>query len=352
MYSVLGKLLHDRYKVVQLLSAQGLCSTYIAQDTYLPHQPSCIVKHFHASSNDAESLLNLRQLFQREVEALAKLQCDCIPRLLAYFEDNQQFYLVQEYIIGNRLSAELLPGEKWDESRVVRMLQEVLRILAYIHSNGLIHRDITPNNIIRRQQDQCLVLVNFSTVKQTWTQVVTLQGKTSSSLISIPATIAIGTPGYLPPEQARGKPYPNSDIYALGIIGIQALTGVNPTQLLEDTHTGQIIWHAPGEISPLQQVLDKMVRYSYQERYQSATEVLQALQQRVAQTSRTQKQPLQQTNSTPLGTNKSGLIIAMLTGVTAAVAFIIGSYYYFWQPPSATPKQNYSITVPQRTSET
>lgn len=366
---MLGKLLQNRYRIVQLLRAEGLYQVYLAQDTYLPHQPSCVVKHF-STSNYPESELTQRQLFQREVEALEKLKCDDrIPRLLAYFEEEQQFYLVQEFIVGNPLNAELLPGEKWHESRVVQMLQEVLGILECIHSSGLIHRDITPNNIIRRQQDNALVLVNFGLVKQAWTQVVTFNGKTSSSLISIPATIAIGTPGYMPAEQARGKPHPNSDIYALGIIGIQALTGVNPTQLLESE--GQIIWQDQVAVSPqLQQVLDKMVRYYYKERYQTATETLEALQQIAnylhqpeSKISRTQSHPIpvpteqvqssltitSSKSSAPIWANKPALLIGILTGVTSVVVFIVSSYY-LWQPPTSTPKQNYSINIPQKIS--
>lgn len=277
---MLGKLLQGRYRIVQVLSAGGFCKTYLAEDTELTNHPTCVVKHLLRTSDEPESIQTLRQLFTREAEALNKLgNYNRVPQLLAHFEENLEFYLVQEFILGHTLSVELATGNRWNESAVVQLLQEVLSILEYVHSHGLIHRDIKPNNLIRRQQDNKLVLVDFGSVKQAWTQVVTAQGKTSTSYaVGIPATIAIGTPGYMPSEQARGRPRPASDIYGLGIIGIQALTGLNPTQLLEDSDTGEIMWEHHVKVSPaLANVLTKMVRYHFQERYESATEALQAL---------------------------------------------------------------------------
>jgi serine/threonine-protein kinase len=279
---MLGKLLQGRYQVVQVLSEGGSCQTYIAQDTQRLNHPTCFVKHLKPTSNLPSSVQSLRWLFAREAEALQKLgNHDQVPQLLARFEENQEFFLVQEFIKGHRLSAELLPDHCWSESEVVQLLQDVLGILEFVHSHGLIHRDLNPSNLIRRQQDGRLVLINFGSVKQAWTQVITAQGQTSTTVsISIPATIAIGTPGYMPVEQGRGRPRLNSDIYALGMIGIQALSGLNPTQLLEDSNTGEIIWQHQVQVSAgLAAVLNKMVRYHFKDRYQSATEALQALQQ-------------------------------------------------------------------------
>lgn len=283
---MLGKLLQGRYQIVQVLSAGGFSQTYLAKDTWSPNHLT-VVKHLLRTSDEPESLQTLRQVFSREVEALSKLgNYDQVPQLLADFEENQEFYLVQEFIIGHDLSTELESGKRWSESAVVQLLQEVLSILEYVHNHGLIHRDLKPSNLIRRQQDGKLVLVNFGSVKQVWTQVVTVHGKTNTSFaVGIPATTAIGTLGYMPTEQGRGRPRPNSDIYALGIIGIQALTGLNPTQLLEsdpsiaDSDTGEITWQHHVQVSaPLASVLTKMVRYHFQERYESATQALLALQ--------------------------------------------------------------------------
>ncbi|OUL34930.1 serine/threonine-protein kinase [Nostoc sp. 106C] len=271
---MLGSLLDGRYQVLQVLGGGGFGQTYIAQDTHRPGSPRCVVKHLKPFTQNPEFLSTARRLFTSEAETLEKLgNHDQIPRLLAYFEENQEFFLVQEFIQGYSLKAELLPGRRWTEEQVVQLLQQVLGILEFVHSHKVIHRDIKPDNIIRRQHDCKLVLIDFGAVKQIQTQLRTaISGH-------IETTIAIGTPGYMATEQGQGKPRPNSDIYSLGIIGIQALTGLHPRQLQEDPNTGEIFWQHEANISPcLASVLSKMVLYHFKERYQSATEVLEALQ--------------------------------------------------------------------------
>jgi serine/threonine-protein kinase len=278
---MLGKLLEKRYQVMQVLSAGGFCQTYLAQDTHTANRPICVVKHLKPANSSPNALQTLRWLFTGEAQALEKLGChNQIPRLLDHFEENQEFYLVQEFVQGHTLGAELQPGKPWSENQVFYLLQEVLQILEFIHSHGLIHRDIKPNNLLRRRHDRRLVLIDFGSVKQAWTQVVTLQGqKIDTFSIGLPATITIGTPGYMPTEQERGKPRPNSDIYALGMLAIQGLTGIHPTQLDSDPDTCEILWRDYCKISPeLAQIIDNMVRYSFTERYQSAAQVLAALE--------------------------------------------------------------------------
>jgi serine/threonine-protein kinase len=269
-----GQLLDRRYQIIRVLGAGSFGQTYIAQDTRIPGNPTCVVKHLKPASSGPKYLETARRLFQSEAETLAKLgNHDQIPRLLAYFEENQEFYLVQEFIEGHPLSAELQPGQRWAETQVIQLLQEVLNILVFVHAQGVIHRDIKPDNMMRRALDHKLVLIDFGAIKQVRTQLVTAQGQVS-------ATVAIGTPGYMPTEQGQGKPRPNSDIYALGMIGIQALTGLYPNQLQEDITTGEIIWRHQAQISPgLAEVLTKMTRYHFKDRYQSAAEALQAFQQ-------------------------------------------------------------------------
>ncbi|GAB4205384.1 MAG: hypothetical protein Fur006_61420 [Coleofasciculaceae cyanobacterium] len=270
-----GDLLDNRYRIVSTLATGGFGQTYIAEDTRLPGNAKCVVKHLTPPSSDPVSLENARRLFRTEAETLQRLgKHEQIPQLLAYFEENQEFYLVQELIEGQPLTNELQLGQRWSESEVCQMLQEILSILVFVHSKGVIHRDIKPDNIIRRL-DSKLVLVDFGTVKQIRTQIL------ASGQIN--ATIAVGTPGYMPTEQSRGNPRPNSDIYALGIIGIQAVTGLNPTQLQEDSQTGEILWRPWAQISErisqeLATIITTMVRYHFRDRYQSATEALQALE--------------------------------------------------------------------------
>lgn len=279
-----GKLLGGRYQVLQVLAQGGFGQTYIAKDMHRPGNPQCVVKHLQPTTANSRFLHNARRLFQTEAEILEKLgHHDQIPRLLAYFEENQEFYLVQEFIQGQTLTAQLQPGKRWSESQVYQLLQEILVILVFVHSHGAIHRDIKPDNIIRRS-DGKLVLVDFGSVKQAWTQVITAHEQTHSIFANhLSPTIAIGTPGYMPTEQGRGKPQPNSDIYALGMIAIQALTGINPTQLLEESDTGEIVWqHQANVSSAIAKVITKMVRYNFRNRYQTAKEALAAVELELA----------------------------------------------------------------------
>ncbi|MBD1890611.1 serine/threonine-protein kinase [Coleofasciculus sp. FACHB-SPT9] len=273
-HPMLGRLLDGRYQIIDSLGRGGFGQTYIAQDTRRPGNPTCVVKHLKPASSDSECLQIARRLFCSEAEILEKLGYhDQIPRLLAYFEENQEFYLVQEFIEGQLLSEELQPGHCWSESQVIQLLGEVLSILEFVHSYEVIHRDIKPDNLIRRNRDKKLVLIDFGTVKQVRTQLVVPPEQPN-------ITVAIGTTGYMPTEQGQGKPRPNSDIYALGIIGIQALTGLNPTQFQEDSGTGELLWQQQVQISSgLKAVLTKMVRYHFKDRHQSVAETLQALQQ-------------------------------------------------------------------------
>ncbi|MEH2071596.1 MAG: protein kinase [Nostoc sp.] len=272
---MIGKLLDHRYQIIRVLATGGFGQTYIAEDTRRPGNPICVVKHLKPGT-DPRVFDTAKRLFNNEAETLEKLGYhDQIPRLLAYFDENQEFYLVQEYIEGHTLAEELLAGKRWSESQVIQLLQEVLGILDFVHRQGVIHRDIKPDNIIRRALDNKLVLVDFGAVKQLRTQMVTVGGQPS-------ATVVIGTPGYMPTEQGQGKPRPNSDIYSLGIIAIQALTGLQATELQEDPETGEIIWrHIVTVNHRLAAVLSKMVRYHFKDRYQSATEALQACQEAI-----------------------------------------------------------------------
>ncbi|MDZ7959601.1 MAG: Ycf66 family protein [Aulosira sp. DedQUE10] len=284
---MLGKLLDGRYKVIQVLSAGGFGETYIVEDTRRPGNPRCVLKLLKPASSDPYYLQVARRLFNSEAEILEQLgNHDQIPRLLAYFEENQEFCLVQELIVGHPLSAEMQPHKYWTESQVIQMLQDVVGILEFVHSYGVIHRDIKPDNLIRRNSDGKLVLIDFGAVKQMQTQIAT-------SPSQIPPTVAIGTPGYMPAEQAQGKPRHNSDIYAVGMIAIQGLTGMLPTQLSENPDTGEVVWQNQTQVSPrLEDFVQKMVRYHYRDRYQSATEVLLDLRELVSASAPTQPLPL------------------------------------------------------------
>ncbi|WAL59983.1 serine/threonine-protein kinase [Thermocoleostomius sinensis] len=273
---MIGSTLSGRYKIVNVLGAGGMGRTYVAEDMLRPGHPKCVVKQLRPASTDPNVLEIARRLFATEAETLERLgNHDQIPRLLAYFEHDEEFYLVQEFIDGHPLSAELHQTRHWSETQVVQLLQEILAVLSFIHNQNVIHRDIKPDNIIRRSRDNRLVLIDFGAVKQVRMQQITQMGQAS-------VTVAIGTPGYMPTEQSTGKPRPSSDIYAVGMVGIQALTGVLPTFLQED-EDGEVIWRPLVQVSDgFAEVINKMVRHYFKHRYQTAAEALQALYQLTA----------------------------------------------------------------------
>jgi serine/threonine protein kinase len=291
---MIGQILDGRYQIVRNLGEGGFSKTFLAEDTRRPGHPICVVKHLQPASTDPNFLAVARRLFHSEAEALEKLgHYDQIPRLLAFFEQQQEFYLVQEFVPGSSLAQALIPGQPWPEAQVRILLQELLQTLAFIHQQGVIHRDIKPENIIRRQSDDKYILVDFGAVKQVSSQTL-LQND------QMAGTVIVGTPGYMAGEQAQGRPRPSSDIYALGIVAIQALTGIHPSKLQEDEY-GELMWQSQTNISAqLATVLTKMVRYYFKVRYQSAAEVLQALKgaqtavavHRTTQSSRPEQPPV------------------------------------------------------------
>jgi CHASE2 domain-containing sensor protein/predicted Ser/Thr protein kinase len=265
--------LNNRYQITKVIGAGGFGRTYLAQDTQRPSNPSCVVKKLMPARRDTKFLEVARRLFNTEAEILEVLgKHPQIPTLFAYFETNEEFYLVQEYIPGHTLHEELPPIEEIkNEAFVIEMLKGVLEVLAFIHEHRVIHRDIKPTNIIRSTIDNRFVLIDFGAVK--------LMQPPSSEQTEL-ATVAIGTRGYAPPEQLAGHPRLASDIYALGMMGIQALTGILPQELEPDPETGNVMWRETTNISAeLAAILDKMVSYHFSDRYQSATAVLRDLNQ-------------------------------------------------------------------------
>jgi serine/threonine protein kinase/Flp pilus assembly protein TadD len=270
---MIGQLLDNRYQITAILAAGGFGQTYKAADTRRPGSPTCVVKQLKPQRTDPAALDIARRLFWSEAETLEQLgRHPQIPQLLAYFEDQGQFYLVQELIDGHPLSVDLPPQTAaWPEARVIQLLQELLPLLSFVHSQEVIHRDIKPDNLIRRRSDGRLVLIDFGTVKQVRTQ-LTLNSHGSF-------TVAVGTPGYMPGEQAVGKPRYSSDLYAAGMVAIQALTGVMPDQLASDPNTGEVIWRDRIQVSPqFAAWLDQMIRDDFRQRYASADQALIALQ--------------------------------------------------------------------------
>jgi CHASE2 domain-containing sensor protein/tRNA A-37 threonylcarbamoyl transferase component Bud32 len=263
-----------RYEIIKIHSAGGFGETYIAEDQHRPDRPKCVVKKLSPARSNPRHLKLARRLFQREAETLEKLgnQHDQIPQLLAYFEEDTEFYLVQEFVDGNPLSTEISLGRQLPETQVVSILREILQILSFVHGQDVIHRDIKPSNLIRRKRDNRLVLIDFGAVKEIQNAG---DDETPSDL-----TIGIGTQGYMAPEQQAGHPQPNSDIYALGMMGVQMLMGVSPSQLTRNSETGEIDLEGKTHASQgLVDVISKMIAYHYKQRYRTAADVLQDLKQ-------------------------------------------------------------------------
>jgi eukaryotic-like serine/threonine-protein kinase len=276
-----GDILAERYKIIDRLGQGGFARTYTAQDLENLENPPCVIKEIaFPESNNSLVLEQGRRRFQREAKALRILGKDSrIPKLFDRFEENDHFYLVQEFIEGTPLSQELSQGQQWTEASVIAFLQEILEILIFVHQADVIHRDITPSNLIRRTNDRKIVLIDFGAVKE-------IRTLTSNSTGEILTSEPIGTTGYMPAEQYRARltPQPYNDIYTVGIVAIQALTGRHPRNLPHDSDTGEVIWDYSTfdrgmlQVSDgLKNILNQMVRYHFQERYQSATEVLEAL---------------------------------------------------------------------------
>lgn len=319
---MLGNTLVGRYQIISHLGGGGFGETFVACDTQLPGTPQCVVKKLKPQATDPVNLQTARRLFDTEAQVLYKLGThDRIPQLLAYFEENEEFYLVQEFIEGHDLSQEIIPGKPLSQEQVILLLQEILEILQFVHQQNVIHRDVNPCNILRHKQDGKLVLIDFGAVKQITTQVVTPGGKTKF-------TVAIGTPGYIPSEQAQGDPKFSSDIYALGIIGIQALTSLYPDQLEKDAETNEIIWQKNSTADEdFAKILDKMVRYDFRQRYPSATAALQALKNLNSSSTIAIHVPLLNKNVTKINKRPKNILVKLITGITLTGIGVAASIY-------------------------
>ncbi|MCX5965346.1 MAG: serine/threonine-protein kinase [Cyanobacteria bacterium] len=267
-----GKQLGGRYEITKILGSGGFGETYTARDIQLPGKPVCVVKHLRPRSDSVNHLALARRLFEREALTLQELgRHDRIPQLLAFFEEGQEFYLIQQFIPGMPLSQTITLGRQLPEATVITILLELLTILNFVHHHQVIHRDIKPSNIIQRSNDQRLVLIDFGAVKA----LERLPDPDEPSDL----TVGIGTQGYMAPEQQLGNPRPSSDLYGVGILAMQALTGLPVRQLLPDPDTNTIAWEAYATVSrPLAAIVNRLTAHNYKQRYQTATEALTALQ--------------------------------------------------------------------------
>jgi serine/threonine protein kinase len=276
-------ILDNRYFPIKLLGKGGFGAAFLARDRRTPGMRYCVVKQFQpAGSLTPDQLQTAQTLFEREAEVLEDLgiRHPQIPDLLAFFpldvssrmpgQSEQFFYIVQEFVDGEDMEAELARRGKFPEAEVLEILTEMLKILQFVHENNSIHRDIKPSNIMRRR-DGLLFLLDFGAVKQVTTVAVLGQpGKASTGIYSL---------GFAPPEQMRGdRVYPATDLYALAVTCITLLTGKQPNEL-HDPYSDTWNWRSYAQVSDrLEAVLNRMLQPTPSQRFQSAQEVLTALQ--------------------------------------------------------------------------
>jgi serine/threonine protein kinase, bacterial len=267
-------LLNNRYQVIQVLGAGGFGETFLAEDTYMPSRRRCVIKQLKPISNDPQTYQIIQKRFEREAATLEYLgeANDQIPKLFAYFSENGLFYLVQEWVHGQTLTNVIQSQGQLQENTVREILLSLLSVLDYVHSKGIIHRDIKPDNIILREIDNKPVLIDFGAVKETIRTTINAAGHPTQSLV-------IGTPGFMPSEQAIGRPVYATDIYSLGLTAIYLLTGKYPQELETHPHTGQILWQDyAGGVSPqLAMVLTQAIEPRTSDRFTTAAKMLYAL---------------------------------------------------------------------------
>ncbi|MEG4229953.1 serine/threonine-protein kinase [Microcoleus sp. N9_B2] len=268
-----GSTLEKRYRIIRELGRGGFGRTYLAEDInrYNEH---CVLKEFSPVVHSPKAA----ELFDREANMLYNLQHPQIPRfrelLRTDLGGNPSLFLVQDYIPGETYEQILISrqqqGNNFTEAEVTQLLFQILPVLEYIHSRNLIHRDVSPDNIIQHNTDKLPFLIDFGSVKQiAATAVFQFSGQSDT---------AIGKQGYSPAEQMRlGKVTPASDLYALAVTALVLLSGKKP-QKLYDIHNKTWDWRSHVTVSQnLATVLDKMLAEQLGDRYQSAKEVREAL---------------------------------------------------------------------------
>ncbi|WYM02274.1 MAG: serine/threonine-protein kinase [Gloeotrichia echinulata CP02] len=273
-------MLDGRYVPTKLLGRGGFGAAFLARDRRIPGMRQCVVKQFQPAGNLTSSQLQLaQQLFEREADTLAELgnEHDQIPNLFAFFpvtvpslqpgQEDQFFYLVQEYINGKNLEEELIQKGRFSEAEILEVLQEILKVLKFVHDKRIIHRDIKPSNIMRRR-DGKIFLLDFGAVKQV-TNAPAGANASSTGIYSL---------GFAPPEQMAGNQvFPSTDLYALAVTILTLVTGQEASKLF-DAYTNQWNWRGKATVNPhLADILDKMLLPAANQRFQSAQDVLDAL---------------------------------------------------------------------------
>lgn len=271
----LGTVLQSRYRVDRILGQGGFGRTYLAEDLGRFNE-LCALKELIPAQTENYALEKSQQLFQREAAILYQIQHPQVPQFRATFEEDRRLFLVQDYVAGKTyrtlLDERQAEGQTFAEAEVFHLLKQLLPVLAHIHARGIIHRDISPDNIILRESDAKPVLIDFGVVKELATRFQ------SSSNTPAQAT-TVGKLGYAPSEQIQtGRAYPSSDLYALAVTALVLLAGREPQELFDDL---TLVWHWQrwATVTPeFAQVLNRMLSYKPSDRFQNVAEVAKALQ--------------------------------------------------------------------------
>lgn len=317
-----NQLLNNRYRILKKIGDGGFGTTYLAEDRQMPSHRHCVIKELKPIHNDPQAYQLIQERFKREAAILEDLgqKHDQIPQLYAYCQEQGNFYLIQEYIQGETLSAKVSKTGNLTEAETREILLQLLTILEYVHAKKIVHRDIKPDNIILRYSDNLPVLIDFGAVKETMGTVMTSSGNSTPSIV-------IGTPGFMPSEQSIGRPVYSSDLYALGLTIIYLLTGKTPPELPSDPLTGEIQWRQYAlNISPsLATILDKSIRSHHQERFPTAQtmkhELLGLLSQKTMVISSASHSPVNQ--SSPTKAIPDWLKITFASGLTGLILVAI-----------------------------
>lgn len=268
------------YRILAPLGQGGFGRTFLvraeANATEAEAGHKYVLKEFCPNMTDPESRQIAQDRFLREAAVLLDMgqKHDQIPRLLSYFRHQDGFYLVQEYIAGETLTQRVERQGPLSSATVAQILQQVLPILSFLHNQKIIHRDVKPDNIILRAADGKPVLIDFGAVKESVNTVITTgHGKAVS--------VIVGSPGFMPPEQATGRPTYVSDLYSLGLTAIYLLTGKAPQDLNTHYYSQELIWQAAvTDLDPaLAEVLEKAICFNPRDRYDTAQVMLDAINQ-------------------------------------------------------------------------
>ena len=283
-----GELLGWRYKVLSELGQGGFGRTYLAQDSNRFNEP-CVLKEFAPQVEGEAALQKAEELFEREAGTLYQLQHPQIPRFRELFraewQGRDRLFLVQDYVEGQTYQelsqTRQHQGQSFSEAEVTELLLQLLPVLDYIHTAGVIHRDISPDNLILRQSDRLPVLIDYGGVKQVAARVASISQRVVAPVVQPIAITRLGKLGYAPAEQLdHGEVHPHSDLYALAVTSLVLLTGQEPQTLFAKGDRTR--WQRSLHLSPrLTQVLTKMLDPYPGRRYQSAPEVMQALGQAI-----------------------------------------------------------------------